>query len=378
MRNKQKSLFKKVMLIILSVLILCAIAIFSFMQLESFGKNPEGARLERIKKSPNYKDGSFVNFVDTPVSAPNSNMFKLTLQFLFKDKDDTDPAFTVPSIKRELKTKPSEKPTLTYFGHSGYMLQIDGKNILMDPVLSERTSPVQWAGTKSYPGTNIYKVQDLPEIHYIFLSHDHYDHMDYETIKQFAGKPTKFVVPLGVGAHLEHWGVNPAQITELDWWENTNAVMGAKVTATPARHFSGRSLARGKSLWASYVFETPGYKIFLGGDSGYESHFKKIGEQFGPFDLAILECGQYNEMWPYIHMMPEETAQAGVDLGAKIVWPVHWGRFTLGLHPWNESPQRIAKKAKEIGLRLTTPMIGEQIILDTVYPDKNWWEDTKR
>jgi L-ascorbate metabolism protein UlaG (beta-lactamase superfamily) len=251
---------------------------------------------------------------------------------------------------------------------------MDGKNILMDPVLSERISPVQWAGEKNYPGTHVFEVKDLPVIHFIFLSHDHYDHTDYETLKQFAGKPTKFIVPLGVGAHLEHWGISPENITELDWWDETNAIDGIRVTATPARHFSGRNFKRGKSLWASYVLQTPQYKFFLGGDSGYEKHFAAIGQKFGPFDLAILECGQYNEMWPYIHMMPEQTAQAGIDLGAKVIWPVHWGKFTLALHPWNESPKRISKIAEELRLKLTTPVIGEQIIVGSTYPNRNWWE----
>lgn len=363
------------MMTLLWVLIVGGVALFFFMQQASFGKNPDGPRLERIKKSPNYKDGSFVNFVDTPMSAPNTNLFKTAIQFFTKSKSETDPDFKLPSVKTDLKVEPSEKPTLTYFGHSAYMIQIGGKNILMDPVLGERISPVQWMGTKNYDGTHVFEFKDLPTIHTVILSHDHYDHMDYETLKQFAGMPTKFVVPLGVGAHLEHWGIASGNITELDWWDQTGVLGGGMyLTATPARHFSGRGFFRGKSLWASYVLKTPDYTIFLGGDSGYEKHFGEIGKKFGPFDLAILECGQYNEMWPYIHMMPEVTAQAGVDLGAKVLWPVHWGKFTLGLHPWNEPPKRISKRAAELGLKLTTPMIGEQIILDRVYPDKKWWE----
>ena len=357
------------------VLIIGGIAVFFFMQQASFGANPDGPRLERIKKSPNYKDGSFVNLVDTPVSAPNSSLFKTAIQFFFKSKSETDPGFKLPSVKTDLKAEPTSKPTFTYFGHSAYMIQIGGKNILMDPVLSERISPVQWMGTKNYDGTHVFEFTDLPTIHTVILSHDHYDHMDYETLKQFAGMPTKFVVPLGVGAHLEHWGIASANITELDWWEQSGVLGGGMyLTATPARHFSGRSLARGKTLWASYVLKTPEYSIYLGGDSGYEKHFKEIGQKFGPFDLAILECGQYNEMWPYIHMMPEETAQVGAELGAKVVWPVHWGKFTLGLHAWDEPAKRITKRAAQLGLKLTTPMIGEQIILDSVYPNKKWWE----
>ena len=373
MAIKLKRVLKLTMLIFLAVLVIATVAVFSFLQLDSFGKDPSGARLERIKKSPNYVNGSFVNLVDTPVMAENANYFKIARAY-FSPVDNIQPNFTLPSVKTDLKKAPPVRPTFTYFGHSAYMLQVDGKNILMDPVLSKRISPVQWAGGKGYAGTHVFEVKDLPEINFIFLSHDHYDHTDYETLKQFAGKPTKFIVPLGVGAHLEHWGIAPANITELDWWEETSAIAGIKVTATPARHFSGRSLARGKSLWASYVLQTPHYKFFFGGDSGYEKHFAAIGEKFGPFDLAILECGQYNEMWPYIHMMPEQTAQAGIDLGAKVIWPVHWGKFTLALHAWNDSPKRITKVADELRLKLTTPIIGEQIIIGTTYPNRNWWE----
>ncbi|WP_229253703.1 MBL fold metallo-hydrolase [Dyadobacter sp. NIV53] len=371
--TKTKRIFKSIMLTFLAIIVIAAIAIFIFLKQPSFGADPSGARLERIKKSPHYVNGSFANLVDTPVMAPNTNYFKMALEY-FKKVDNVEPNFTLPSIKTDLKAAPPARPTLTYFGHSAYMIQIDGKNILMDPAMSERISPVQWAGSKNYAGTHVFEVEDLPAIDFIMLSHDHYDHMDYETLKKFAGKPTRFIVPLGVGAHLEHWGIAPENITELDWWEETNAINGIHVTATPARHFSGRALNRGKSLWASYVLQTDKYKLFLGGDSGYEKHFAAIGEKFGPFDLAVLECGQYNEMWPDIHMMPEQTAQAGIDLGAKVVWPVHWGKFTLALHPWNESPKRISKRAEELRLKLTTPVIGEQIIVGTTYPNRNWWE----
>jgi L-ascorbate metabolism protein UlaG (beta-lactamase superfamily) len=361
------------MMTLLAFVLILALAIFLFMQQRSFGKEPDGARLERIKRSPNYVNGSFVNLTDTPMQSEDASYFKMFMKFFFKGNTGSPPK-PLPSVKTNLKLPPPARPTFTYFGHSAYMIQMNGKNILMDPVFSERTSPVQYLGTKNFEGTHVYELKDMPAIDFVILSHDHYDHMDYETLKQLAGTPTRFVVPLGVGAHLEYWGISPDHITELDWWEATDAISGIKVTSTPARHFSGRSFKRGTSLWCSYVLQTPDYKIYLGGDSGYEKHFAQIGEKFGPFDLAILECGQYNEWWPYIHMMPEQTAQAGIDLGAKIVWPVHWGKFALAFHPWNESILRISKRAEELRLRLTTPMIGEQIILGTKYPNQNWWE----
>jgi L-ascorbate metabolism protein UlaG (beta-lactamase superfamily) len=362
------------------ILLICAIAVFGlgvylFFQLPAFGAYPKGVRLERIEKSPNYKNGSFMNLTDTPMSPPGVNYFTMLRRYFAKTDEKRQPDAPVPHIKSNLKLVPSDKPTFTYFGHSAYMIQIGGKNLLMDPVFSERISPVSWAGGKNFDGTHVFEFEDLPKIDFVILSHDHYDHMDYETLKKFAGTLTQFIVPLGVGAHLERWGIVPESIIELDWWEQTRAIEGMQLTATPARHFSGRGFTRGKSLWASYVLESEGYKVFLGGDSGYEYHFAEIGKRFGPFDLAILECGQYNEMWPYIHMMPEQTAQAGVELGAAVVWPVHWGKFTLAFHAWNEPIQRITKKANELNLKLTTPKIGEQIILNEQYPNDVWWEE---
>jgi L-ascorbate metabolism protein UlaG (beta-lactamase superfamily) len=183
-----------------------------------------------------------------------------------------------------------------------------------------------------------------------------------------------FVTSLGVGAHLEYWGVPADKIKELDWWETTDINADTKFTAAPARHFSGRGFKRNQTLWSSFVFETNGYRIYLGGDSGYDKHFAEIGNRFGPFDLAILEDGQYNIYWSNIHMMPEETAQAAVDLKAKVLFPVHWGKFALATHPWDESVQRVLKKAGELNMKVITPRIGEQVILDSIYPATHWWE----
>jgi L-ascorbate metabolism protein UlaG (beta-lactamase superfamily) len=373
MKSPFKRILKTTLMTLLALLLVLALAGFLFMQQKSFGKDPEGARLERIKNSPNYVNGRFVNLTDTPVQSADASYFQMVVKFIFPG-DKVAPRKPLPSVKRDLTVLPDEKPTITYFGHSAYLIQMGGKNILMDPVFSERISPVQYMGTKNFEGTHVYRLSDMPAIDFVVLSHDHYDHMDYETLKQLADKPTQFVVPLGVGAHLEYWGIKPGQITELDWWESSPVIGGMHITATPARHFSGRGFKRDQSLWSSYVLQSGDYKIFLGGDSGYEKHFVRIGEKFGPFDLAILECGQYNVWWPYIHMMPEETAQAGIDLGAKVVWPVHWGKFALAFHTWNEPILRISKRAEELRLRLTTPMIGEQIIIGKQYPNQNWWE----
>jgi L-ascorbate metabolism protein UlaG (beta-lactamase superfamily) len=227
---------------------------------------------------------------------------------------------------------------------------------------------------KAFAGTDVYGVKDMPNIDVLLLTHDHYDHLDYRTIRQLRPKVRQFYTSLGVGEHLEYWGVDPKKITELDWWETKDAAPGVSFTATPARHFSGRSLTRGQTLWSSFVLKIYGYSLFLGGDSGYEQHFKVIGETYGPFDIAMLESGQYGKHWPYIHMFPEETVMAAQDLGTKVLMPVHWGKFTLALHPWNEPIRRIVRAAADKGLKLTTPRIGEPVVLGTEMPEGDWWE----
>jgi L-ascorbate metabolism protein UlaG (beta-lactamase superfamily) len=345
-----------------------------FMQQRSFGKLPSGSRLERVKSSPQYKEGIFVNIEETKLLAEGASYFKMIPKFLGKGID-REPEYDLPSVQTNLKAIPSDQPTLIWFGHSTYLISIDGRNILSDPIFSERPSPVQYAGSKSYRGTMVYTSNDFPELDVIVISHDHYDHLDYNTIVNLKDKTKLFCVPLGVGEHLIHWGVSPEKIKEFDWWQGEEIQPGIQLTATPARHFSGRGFRSNKTLWASYVLETGGYKFFIGGDSGYDDSFKKIGEKFGPFDLVMLECGQYDAQWPSIHMMPEETVQASIDLKAKVLMPVHWGKFTLALHPWTEPVQRAVKHAETLSVQITTPILGEPIHLNqSGYPSNKWWE----
>lgn len=367
------SIFKKAMIILLSILLLLTLAAAIIFQQKSFGKNPSGARLEKIKNSPNYKKGSFQNLSETPTIAENGSYWQLLKEY-FSKKQNTEPSTKIPSVKTDLKTAPSQEPSIIWFGHSSYFIQIDGLNILVDPVFSERTSPVQYAGSKNYPGTRIYSVEDFPQIDLLIISHDHYDHLDFETITKLVPKVEKVITPLGVGEHLEFWGIPQNMITEFDWWEETNITDSIKLAITPARHFSGRGiLNRNQTLWASFALITPSHRLFLGGDSGYDTHFKEIGNKYGPFDIALLESGQYNEMWPYIHMLPEQTVQANIDLKSKVLFPVHWGKFTLALHAWNEPVERVLKYAQKTGVKVTTPMIGEKVILNKNYPDSHWW-----
>ncbi len=341
------------------------------MSLSIYGKLPSGERLKRIKASPHYQNGSFQNLSKTNAMAEDASFFKTMREFLNKPKDVSPPA-VLPSVKLNLKTIKGHAPTVVWFGHSSYLVKINGQTILVDPVFSGNAAPVSCM-VRAFKGADVYGVDDLPEIDVLLITHDHYDHLDYKTVKKVAGRVKKVCCSLGVGSHLEHWGYDPAMINELDWWE-TFKNHGLSFTAVPGRHFSGRGIKRGQSLWSGFVLKSDRYSLFLGGDSGYDSHFKKIGGEFGPFDLAILESGQYNKAWPHIHMMPEQTVQASIDLGAKILLPVHWAKFSLAMHPWTDPIERVIKAAEQLNVELSTPMIGEPLILGEVIPRSSWWK----
>lgn len=363
---------RRTMLKILFSILAIGGGIFAFLQQKIFGKSPSGLRLDRIRKSPNFRDEVFQNLSPTEVNSnKDASMLDMLRKFVF-GTENVKPSKPIPSIKTDLKNLSAETPTIVWFGHSSYFIKSKNINILVDPVFSGYASPVSFM-VKAFEGTNTYGVDDIPEIDILIISHDHYDHLDYQTITKLIPKVKKFYVALGVGEHLEHWGVNPENIIEFDWMESHQISLDITLTATPARHFSGRSFTRAKSLWVSFVLNIHGYKLFLGGDSGYDTHFKMIGSTFGPFDFALLENGQYNLDWHYIHTLPEETAQAAEDLNVKVFMPVHWAKFPLAFHAWDEPILRLQKSVQQKNLKMTTPMIGEPVILDKVYPDVEWW-----
>ncbi len=342
------------------------------MSLHIYGKLPSGERLKKIQSSPNYKDGAFQNISKTNAMAEDASFCKMMKEFLNKPKNAV-PQGSLPSVKTDLKKLNNAEPIIVWFGHSSYLIKINNKTILVDPVFSGNAAPVSFM-VKAFKGADVYSVEDLPAIDILLLTHDHYDHLDHKTVIKLQGKVKKIVCSLGLGSHLEHWGISKTKINELDWFE-TFTDEGLSFTATPARHFTGRGIKRGQTLWSSFVLKTKDNNLFLGGDSGYDKHFKEIGEKFGPFDLAILESGQYNKSWPNIHMMPEETVQASVELKAKILLPVHWAKFSLAMHAWDEPINRILKKAGELKVTVTTPQIGEPVILGSALPKNLWWEN---
>lgn len=362
------------MIIILSLSVLVVIASVIVLNLTRFGKAPSGDRLVRIKASPDYKNGSFQNQSYTPVMPDDVTIFKVMKDGMFNRSKRNVPKNSLPSRKTNLKTLDPKADVLVWFGHSSYFMQIGGKRILVDPVFSGHASPFSFT-VKSFKGSDVYSADDMPEIDYLFITHDHWDHLDYKTVMKLKAKTGKIITGLGTGAHLEYWGFDPKNSIELDWNEGTELDSGFEVTATPVRHFSGRKFKRNQSLWCSFVLKTPERKIFIGGDSGYDTHFAKIGEEHGPFDLALLECGQYNKYWKFIHMMPEQTVQAAIDLKANALMPVHWAKFALALHAWNEPIERVTAEAERLNFPIIHPMIGETVDLNEFGPSEKWWKE---
>lgn len=341
------------------------------MSFKITGKLPSGKHLERLKQSPNYKKGSFQNLSPTPMMQGDVSYWKMTKEFLKKHPDRLPPV-AIPFVKTDLTKIDFDTTTIVWFGHSSYLIRSETKNFLVDPVFSGNAAPLSFM-VKAFNGSNNYKAEDMPGIDYLILTHDHYDHLDFKTIRKLRNKVGKIYCSLGISSHLKYWGVDVNKITEMDWWETQVLEDNISLTAAPARHFSGRGIKRGQTFWSSFILRTSNHNLYIGGDSGYDSHFKEIGNKYGPFELAILEAGQYNTMWPLIHMMPEETVEAAIDLNAKALLPVHWGKFTLAMHPWNDPVTRVLAKAKEVNMKVVTPKIGQPLLLDNSFQPENWW-----
>lgn len=377
MNVKWIKILRWTLVVFLSLVLIIAVATYFYMKKPLFGKAAEGARLERMKKSPHFKDGIFHNLNHTPELTEGYTLTGVIYDKLFGDHPRLSPVNSIPSQKVNLLNLPIDANVLVWFGHSSYFMQLDGKRILVDPVFSGNASPIP-ATVTAFKGTDRYTVEDLPDIDYLFISHDHYDHVDYETLIKLKAKTKKVFCGLGVGADFEAWGYDLANIYEKDWNESIDLGNGFFVHTAPTRHFSGRGFTRNNTLWMSYIFQSPTMKIYIGGDSGYDTHFKQIGNKFGPIDLAILEDGQYDVKWKYIHLLPEQVLQAAKDLQAKRLFPVHSSKFVLANHPWDEPLVKITELNKATKIPLVTPMIGEFVYLkatDQVF--KQWWIGVK-
>lgn len=370
-------IFRKIGLVLLAVILLLTVTVTLFLYIApQIGGVAQGERLERMIASPNYDGEIFQNTIETNMDISLSDFPSMMYKFL-KGTERAEPDKTIMTSPFEANLYPAvpdSQTAITWFGHSSALVKFEGKTLLFDPVFSPRTSMISFMGPKNFKLDSYMQVEDLPEVDAVIISHDHYDHLDYQTILKLKEKVDHFFVPLGIGAHFERWEIPADAITELDWWEEAD-FEGLTMVLTPARHFSGRGLAdRNTTLWGSWAIIGENQKIYFSGDGGYTPEFQKIGEAYGPFDLAFIECGQYNEMWAQIHMMPEEGVQASIDLQARVMIPIHWGKFPLALHTWEDPVVRMTAKADEMGVEYLLPTIGETIILTEDEPKSRWWE----
>lgn len=337
-------------------------------------------RRKQFEQSANFKNGKFTYPIETKKDLSFKNIKSVLVEGM-KGNPNKRPAhkLRIKRITREMLATQSDKATVTWFGHSSASIQLDGKLLLLDPMLELYYSPVK-SGGKRYSIDLPIELEELPTIDAMFISHNHYDHLNKQSIVQLKHKVKKYFVPLGVGYYLERWGVAAEKIVELDWWQEID-YLGLTIICTPARHSSGRGiLDQDATLWCSWVVKGNETNIFYSGDSGYGPHFKQIGEKFGPFHLAMMECGQYDDLGRWIlHMIPEETVQAFLDVDGEILLPVHWGAFTLALHDWDDPIERIVKLCEEKSISLATPYIGEMMeIRSANLPQHSWWRVNER
>ena len=366
---------KKTITILGTIILLITLTTMITVRQKKFGQTPRGERLERIKKSPNYRDGEFKNFSKTPTITADKSRMQVMFDFMTRKKIRLTPEDAIPSIKTDIKSINPDEDFVLWFGHSSYFIRVNGKTFLIDPVFSDYGSPFPFIN-KIFEGTDVYHAEDLPAIDYLIITHDHWDHLDYKTVMNLKAQTAHVICGLGIGQHFEFWGFAPSIITELDWFEGVELAEGWKMTATPARHFSGRGLKGNQTLWVSFVLKAPAYNLFLGGDGGYDTHFAEIGDKFGPFDLAILEQGQYDKNWNLIHTMPEQVFKIAGELKTRKILPVHNSKFALANHPWDEPLNKITENHADSGISVLTPKIGEPIFLrDSTQTFGKWWTE---
>ena len=369
-----KKVFARVFIILTVIVLLLAATAWIITSRLNFGKVPSGERLARIEQSPNYKNGKFHNLTATTTLASDKSMVILAAEFLFQEIKDLRPLKNIPSAKSDLKQTDSEQNLIVWLGHSSLYIQLDGKRILVDPVLIS-ASPFTFAN-KAFDGADVYQPDDIPDIDYLLITHDHWDHLDYDTMLKLKNKVSKILCPLGVGSHLEYWGIDPEIIIEQDWYNTIRLDEHITVHTLPARHFSGRSFQENNTLWASYMLQSSFGNMYISGDTGYDTHFADIKKRFGTIDFAIMENGQYNQDWRYIHLMPEDLIKAVKDLQPGHFFTVHNSKYALGKHAWYEPLDNIYRAAVKDTLPLVTPMIGEPVILgDSVQVNGKWWNN---
>jgi len=329
---------------------------------------------EAFTASPQFKQGKFHNKVNFDVMS-FSKIPGYIKRYITEERVDIEPILPIPLQQitpTVLAGLPEKKMTLFRLGHSSFLLKANNKYWLIDPVFSDRASPFSFIGPKRFHQPPI-SIEQLPEIEGIIISHNHYDHLDKAAIKLLREKVNNFIVPLGISQDLVSWGVDSKRVTELDWWQSIH-LGGLDFTFTPAQHFSGRGITdSNNTLWGSWVIKSAEQSLFYSGDSGYFDGFSEIGNKYGPFDLSIIETGAYDKDWPDVHMTPEQSLQAHIDVQGKKMLPAHNGTFDLAFHAWYEPLERITTLAAENSIDIITPIVGEPIDISAKKSHKKWW-----
>ena len=341
---------------------------------KQLGRSPSGERLERMQASPNFKDGKAQNPVPTDISWGATKMWETAKDYRGGQKTEPDEPPPIVRLTTEaFAEKPASGLRVTWLGHSSVVVEIDDMVILFDPVFAERASMFSFMGPKRFHPTPI-SIDELPPLDAVVISHDHYDHLDYEAVKQLAPKTAAFYVPLGIGAHLEEWGIPAEKIVELDWWEEVE-VGQIKLAACPARHFSGRSVSPNATLWASWALVGPDHRVFFSGDTGSMDLFIKVVELYGPFDVTHNNDRAYGRTWPDIHIGPSEAVIVNTMVRGQLMMPIHWGTFNLSYHGWTEPAERVIVAAERSGTRIVIPKVGQMFEPMSPPPVARWWPD---
>jgi L-ascorbate metabolism protein UlaG (beta-lactamase superfamily) len=362
--------WKKALIVLAGTCIALAVAAYLVFQLPAFGGKPAGSRLERVRRSPEFIGGRFEN---TPPQRTDSSLLKTYR--LYSQGQIREPRIAIPVVPISpdaLKSPASRELRAAWFGHASVLVELDGVRIMTDPVFSDAVSPVPPIGPERFHRPPI-ALEDVTGIDAVVISHDHYDHLDMKTVQHLAPQGTHFYVPLGIGAHLQRWGVPRTQIHEMDWWQEAR-INGVRIVCTPARHYSGRKRMNNPTLWASWTIRGTGRNVYFSGDTGYAGHFKEIRRRLGRMDLTLMKIGAYGETWLDIHMDPESAVQAHLDLDADTLLPIHWATFNLSYHSWDEPIVRTLSAARKNGARVITPKIGEVVEYGRPFLSVAWYD----
>lgn len=365
----------KTLIALLGVAVVLAVVAWAYVQHPKFGPSVAALRSAKVLASVHYVDGEFRNQLPTPLFSDNSTFWSVLWGNLTEAKPQRlRPQAPLPSIKSDLQGLDPAQDVLVWLGHSSFYLQVAGRRMLIDPVFSPYGAPVPFAN-QAFEGTTPYGAADMPDIDVLLITHSHWDHLDYDSVKALRPKTKRVIVPLGIGAYFVHWGFDAAKVREMDWNEAVELGDGLVIHALPARHYTRRLFETNQTQWVSLAIISPDRRLYFSGDSGYGPHFAEIGRQFGGFDLVALDSGQYNALWPYIHMNPEEAALAAADLGASALLPAHVGRFAISKHAWDEPFDRMVKASAGRPYQLTTPVIGQALALNQPNPGTpHWWD----